>query len=167
MKIIGGIVQVWWYRLSKFWVLAHHLLLLPLFYANRVDPDQTPRSAASDPGLHCLAMPLKWDTSHILVNIFSFQLFARVMGGLYFTVTKAILWLSINVLVIFAQKPTKICTEHSRIHKQGVCGASIHKVLSALCGKEGYVEKMYKRAESPPIDDSSIGGIAGNTLLCL
>ena len=23
-------------------------------YANSVDPDQTPRSAASDPGLHCL-----------------------------------------------------------------------------------------------------------------
>ena len=29
--------------------------------ANSVDPDQTPRSAASDLGLHCLSMSLLWD----------------------------------------------------------------------------------------------------------
>ena len=29
--------------------------------ANSVDPDQTPRSAASDLGLHCLPMSLLWD----------------------------------------------------------------------------------------------------------
>ena len=29
--------------------------------ANSVDPDQTPRSAASDLGLHCLPMPHLWD----------------------------------------------------------------------------------------------------------
>ena len=29
--------------------------------ANRVDSDQTPRSAASDLGLHCLPVPLLWD----------------------------------------------------------------------------------------------------------
>ena len=28
-----------------------------LIVANSVDPDQTPRSAASDLGLHCLLMP--------------------------------------------------------------------------------------------------------------
>ena len=29
---------------------------------NKVDPDQTPRSAASDLGLLCLPMSLLWDT---------------------------------------------------------------------------------------------------------
>ena len=29
--------------------------------ANSVDPDQTPRSAASDLGLHCLSMSFLWD----------------------------------------------------------------------------------------------------------
>ena len=47
-----------------------YLLLLPwfircsVFNANNVDPDQTPRSAASDLGPHCLPMPLLWDASH-------------------------------------------------------------------------------------------------------
>ena len=45
--------------------------------ANSVDPDQmplstasdqTPRSAASDLGLHCLPRFQKWDTRHIWVN---------------------------------------------------------------------------------------------------
>ena len=35
---------------------------IPVFNANNVDPDQTPRSAASDLGLHCLPMSLLWDT---------------------------------------------------------------------------------------------------------
>ena len=30
------------------------------FYANSVDPNQTPQSAASDQGLHCLQMSLYW-----------------------------------------------------------------------------------------------------------
>ena len=30
--------------------------------ANSEDPDQTPHSAASDLGLHCLPMSQKWDT---------------------------------------------------------------------------------------------------------
>ena len=44
-------------------------LLLPcfieitVFNANRVDPDQTPRSAASDLGLHCLPMSILCDAS--------------------------------------------------------------------------------------------------------
>ena len=41
------------------------LLLLPCFIeisvnANSVDPDQTPRSAASDLGLHCLPISILW-----------------------------------------------------------------------------------------------------------
>ena len=36
-------------------------ITIMIFYrnanANSVDPDQTPRSAASDQGLHCLPMP--------------------------------------------------------------------------------------------------------------
>ena len=31
---------------------------IPVFNANSVDPDQTPHSAASDLGLHCLPMSL-------------------------------------------------------------------------------------------------------------
>ena len=36
--------------------------------ANNVDPDQTPRSAASDLGLHCLPMSLLRDAWYKLVN---------------------------------------------------------------------------------------------------
>ena len=36
--------------------------------ANSVGPDQTPRSAASDLGLHCLPMSLLWDGRHKRVN---------------------------------------------------------------------------------------------------
>ena len=35
-----------------------HQLNLPKRLANNVDPDQTPRSAASDQGLHCLLRPV-------------------------------------------------------------------------------------------------------------
>ena len=34
---------------------------IPLFNANSVDPDQMPRSAESDLGLHCLPKSLLWD----------------------------------------------------------------------------------------------------------
>ena len=30
------------------------------FNANKVDPDQTPRSVATEQGLHCLPMSLLW-----------------------------------------------------------------------------------------------------------
>ena len=36
--------------------------------ANSVDPDQTPHSAASDLGLHCLPMSHLWDARHKWVN---------------------------------------------------------------------------------------------------
>ena len=50
--------------------MSDQFLLLSCFVeiselnANSVDPDQTPRSASSDPGLHCLPMSLLWDASH-------------------------------------------------------------------------------------------------------
>ena len=36
----------------------HSSIEIPVFNTNSVDPDQMPRSAASDLDLHCLAMPL-------------------------------------------------------------------------------------------------------------
>ena len=36
----------------------------PVFNANIVDPDQTPHSAASDLGLHCLPMSVLWNAMH-------------------------------------------------------------------------------------------------------
>ena len=41
---------------------------MPVINANSVDPDQTPRSAASDLGLHCLPMSNLWDARHKWVN---------------------------------------------------------------------------------------------------
>ena len=40
----------------------------PFLNANNVDPDKTPRSAASDLGLYCLPMSLLWDARHKWVN---------------------------------------------------------------------------------------------------
>ena len=37
---------------------------IPVFNANSVDPDQTPHSAASDLGPHCLQISLLWDARH-------------------------------------------------------------------------------------------------------
>ena len=37
---------------------------MPVVNANSVNPDQTPRSAASDLGLHCLPMSHLWDARH-------------------------------------------------------------------------------------------------------
>ena len=42
-----------------------------------VDPAQTPRSAASDLGLHCLPMSLLWDARHKWV-----ELLYSALGGL-------------------------------------------------------------------------------------
>ena len=43
---------------------------IPVFNANNVDPDQTPRFAAFDLGLHCLSMCLLWDARYKRVNGF-------------------------------------------------------------------------------------------------
>ena len=37
---------------------------IPVFSANSVDPDQTPRSVESDLGLHCLPMSFLGDARH-------------------------------------------------------------------------------------------------------
>ena len=55
-------------RLISILVSGEVLLLLcfiviPVQNANSVYPDQTPRFAASDLGLHCLPMALFWDAS--------------------------------------------------------------------------------------------------------
>ena len=42
---------------------------IPELNANSVDPDQTPHSAASDLGLHCLPMSLLWDAMHKWVKV--------------------------------------------------------------------------------------------------
>ena len=58
-----------------FFFLFFFLFLLPCFieisehYANSVDPDQTPLSAASDQGLHCLLMSLLWNARLIPVQV--------------------------------------------------------------------------------------------------
>ena len=36
--------------------------------ANSVDPDQTPRPAASDLGLHCLPVSLLWQNDYYWIN---------------------------------------------------------------------------------------------------
>ena len=43
---------------------------ISLCNANCEDPDQTPHSAASDLGLHCLSMSFIWDCRHKWVNWF-------------------------------------------------------------------------------------------------
>ena len=47
-----------------------HFVEISELNANCVDPDQTPRSAASDQGLHRLPMSLLWDARHNWVKVF-------------------------------------------------------------------------------------------------
>ena len=42
---------------------------MKIMSANRIDPDGTPRSAASHLGLFCLPMSLEKDARHIWVNL--------------------------------------------------------------------------------------------------
>ena len=51
-------------RVSGQFLLSPCFIEIPLFNANSVDPDETPRSVASDQGLHCLQMSLLWDNRH-------------------------------------------------------------------------------------------------------
>ena len=64
------------------------LIRIPILNANSVDPDQTPRSAASDQGLHCLPMSLLWDAKHKLVIIIPF-LFSTLCYICTVAITKA------------------------------------------------------------------------------
>ena len=51
-------------RSGMFLVIIAMFIGMPEINANSVDPYQTPRSAASDLGLHCLPMSNLWDTRH-------------------------------------------------------------------------------------------------------
>ena len=42
---------------------------IPVVDANRIDPDQTPRFAASDLGLHSLPKTILWNAGHKWVKI--------------------------------------------------------------------------------------------------
>ena len=49
-------------RISGAWLVFIIMFVeISEFNANGVDPDQMPRSAASDLGLHCLPVSLLWD----------------------------------------------------------------------------------------------------------
>ena len=45
------------------------LFRIDILLANSENPDMTPRSAASDLGLHCLPMSKKWDARLIWVKL--------------------------------------------------------------------------------------------------
>ena len=53
-------------------------------YANSVDPDQTPRSAASDLGLQCLLKSLLWDTRqiHSAIPVITVRIQCQVLPSL-------------------------------------------------------------------------------------
>ena len=54
------------------WFVLVLLLIteIPVLNANSADPDQTPRSAASDLGLHCLQRSHLWDARLKWVKLF-------------------------------------------------------------------------------------------------
>ena len=56
------------FHLRDVWCIFFFFIIF--LWAKSVDPDQTPRSAASDLGLHCLPMSQKWDARRIWVKAF-------------------------------------------------------------------------------------------------
>ena len=50
--------------MSDFLIVLSSIIEIPVLNANSVDPDQTPRSVASELGLYCLSMSFLWDTRH-------------------------------------------------------------------------------------------------------
>ena len=56
---------------------------MSVFYANSVDPDQTPRSAASDLDLHCLLVSLLWDAIGIINILGRFSRFFYKGSNIY------------------------------------------------------------------------------------
>ena len=60
-QVDSSISRVWTGPFLIYWFLVVPCCVeIPVFNANIVGPDQTPRSAASDLGLHCLLMSLLW-----------------------------------------------------------------------------------------------------------
>ena len=55
-------------RVSGYILLLPCFIEVPVFNSNKVDPDQTPRSVASDMGLRCLPMSFLWDARLKWVN---------------------------------------------------------------------------------------------------
>ena len=51
-------------RVSCWFLFMPCFIEIPVFNANNIKPDQTPQSAASDLGLHCLLISLLWDAVH-------------------------------------------------------------------------------------------------------
>ena len=48
----------------KLFFIITMFIEIHILYANSVNPDQTPHSAASDLGLHCVPVFLLWDARH-------------------------------------------------------------------------------------------------------
>ena len=58
----------------------------PVLSAKSLDPDQTPRSAASDLGLHCLPMSILWDTRYKWVKTtVNSSPFTEIVGSVVFS----------------------------------------------------------------------------------
>ena len=56
-------------RVSGQFLVLPWIIKMPVINAYSVDPDQTPRCAASDLGLHCLPMFHLWDARHKWVKL--------------------------------------------------------------------------------------------------
>ena len=55
-------------RVTSYFLLLLCFIAIPVFNANSIDPDQTPRSVASDLGQHYLLMSLLCDTEYKYVK---------------------------------------------------------------------------------------------------
>ena len=55
--------------MSGFFLVVLFIIKIHVLNANSEDLDQTPRSAASDLGLHCLPMSILWDARHIWIKV--------------------------------------------------------------------------------------------------
>ena len=64
-KSISSLRRVW----SFFFLLLPGFIKTPINNANSIDPDQTPRPAASDLGLHYLPMSHLWNARLKWVNV--------------------------------------------------------------------------------------------------
>ena len=64
-------------QVSGWFLLLPSLIEISFLFANSIDSDQTPRSAASDLGLYCLLMSLLWvNIESLLVYIFCYSIAA-------------------------------------------------------------------------------------------
>ena len=73
---------------------------ISVFNANSVDPDQTPHSAASDLGLHCLPMSLLWNLG---INGFSILFIILLISFHKFTLD-----FKVDFLLLFSRETTSV-----------------------------------------------------------